>query len=284
VGPGIDLVRTRTLLLAGVIAVGAAATVLAQGEPPTVGVTSNGKAVTLSGAEGLAPGPVRFELRGSGRRPRTFTILRLKPGVTQAEALAALPRIARRGDFRPLRRYVVLEAGGDASSTKPYVTTVDLEPGSYLAGDTTGMNARKYVFEPFTVGGEPSTAVKPAPDATVGMVDYGYQVKGTLPRSGTLRFENRGRQFHFTLSGPLRRGASAREVKRLLRDPDFNPAKLPVPDLDQPVGLVSPGTANDVEYRFPRAGRYLFVCFYGDSGSRGQPHSRLGMSRIVRVR
>ena len=41
--------------------------------------------------------------------------------------------------------------------------------------------------------------------------------------------------------------------------------------------LISPGTVNDNEITFQRAGRYALVCFFGE-------HNRLGMYRIVRVR
>ena len=41
--------------------------------------------------------------------------------------------------------------------------------------------------------------------------------------------------------------------------------------------LISPGTTNDNAVRFPRRGRYAFVCFFGE-------HNQLGMYRVFRVR
>jgi hypothetical protein len=52
----------------------------------------------------------------------------------------------------------------------------------------------------------------------------------------------------------------------------------------EPLGVVGPGTVNDVEVTFPRAGDWLFVCFLQD-GEPGNPsHFEIGMVKAFSVR
>ena len=61
-------------------------------------------------------------------------------------------------------------------------------------------------------------------------------------------------------------GGSDRLLGRIVAGPPFSLQSL-----------ISPGTTNDNAVRFPRPGRYAFVCFFGE-------HNRLGMYKVFRVR
>ena len=129
----------------------------------------------------------------------------------------------------------------------------------------------------FTTGAD-SGSTAPAPDARVRMVDYGFRGPATLPRNGRIRFVNDGTTFHFAIAFPLRPGVGARRANRAFRGTDQRAIGQVVggPPVDA-LGLISQGSAQNNEVRFPRRGRYAMVCFFGE-------HNRLGMTRVYRVR
>ncbi len=250
--------------------------------PAVVVTLGPGNAVSIAGAEALGGGPTRFELRARGRRPSPFNLVALRSGQT----IATL-RQAVLGSRSPtgVKRVATFEAGGTVTRAAPYATTVDLKPGvTYVA--VTGGDPRRFRYTQISVGGTPSGAVRPTPVATVGMYDYAFGMPNTLPRRGTVRFENRGDRLHFALAFPLRRGASrVAAVRALLRNDERRARRL----IDERgatelVNYVSGGAVNDVEVKFPRAGNYVMVCFVED-GERGNPeHNTLGMVTPFRVR
>jgi hypothetical protein len=144
-------------------------------------------------------------------------------------------------------------------------------------------NAR---FATFATGATPTTAVRPVPAATVGIYDYAYGMPSTLPRRGIVRFENRGERIHQAAAFPIRRGASrTAAVRAVLRNQERRFGRFFVERLFlEPLGVVGPGTVNDVEVAFPRAGNWVFVCFISD-GEPGNPsHFTIGMVKSFAVR
>lgn len=108
----------------------------------------------------------------------------------------------------------------------------------------------------------------------------------TLPRRGTVRFENRGERLHIAVAFALRRGASrADAIRAALRDREERLTRLTdVRRVTEPQGIVSPGAVNDVEVNFPKAGNYVMVCFISDGERRDPPHNTIGMVTPFRVR
>jgi len=281
-------VRARIVIVASCMLVcGGLATGLgaAQAPPPTVTVTLGpGPAVSVSGAENLPAGPARIEFRTEGRRPASGSLVALRPGQT----LDAVQRAVRQSEesFAPLKRVVTFEAGGSALRGAPYATTVDLKPGvTYVAANTSG-NPRNFRYATFTVGTAAGGAERPAPAATVGLYDYAFGMPATLPRRGTVRFENRGERLHIAVAFPLKRGASrTAAVRALINNREKRLGKLIVGrDVRDVLGLVSGGSVNDVEVNFPRTGNYVLACFISD-GEPGSPgHNKIGMVTPFRVR
>jgi hypothetical protein len=235
------------------------------------------------GAAAPAAGPTRFEVRARGRRPLPFNLVALRPGQT----VATLRQAVLRSPTTPtaVKRVATFETSGSATGAAPYVTTVDLKPGvTYVA--VTGEDPRRFRYTQFTVGGTASGAVRPTPAAVVGMYDYAFGMPQTLPRRGTVRFENRGDRLHFALAFPLRRGASrVAAVRAFLRNDERRVRGLiDERGITEGMGVVSGGAVNDRELSFPRAGNYVMVCFIED-GERGNPeHNTLGMVTPFRVR
>ncbi len=257
----------------------------AQAPTPTITVTLGPNfAISLVGAEAPAAGPTRFEVRAQGRRPSTFNLIALRPGQTLATLRQAALRSRRTPT--PVKRVGTFEAGGSATGAAPYVTTVDLRSGVTYVGVTGGEDPRTFRYAQFTVGGTASGAVRPTPAATVGLYDYAFGMPSTLPRRGTVRFENRGERLHIAVAFPLRRGASrVAAVRAFLRNDERRIGRLiDERGITDPVSILSGGAVNDVEVNFPRTGNYVMVCFLQD-GERGNPeHNTLGMVKPFRVR
>ncbi len=250
-------------VLVGVLATAATA----QAPVPTVEVTASRGAISVTPAGPIAAGPTRFEFSRTGGGDIEAYLATLRPGVSVDELSRAL-----RGSPDEALALVFLEAG----AAPPRALTVDLRPNiTYVALSIAG---RRSAVTTFTTGAD-SGATAPRPDARVRMVDYGFRGPKTLPRNGFIRVQNQGAAYHFALGFPLQPGVTNRQVARAFggggSDRLLGRTVAGPPFSLQ--SLISPGTTNDNAVRFPRRGRYAFVCFFGE-------HNQLGMYRVFRVR
>jgi len=185
-----------------------------------------------------------------------------------------------------LKPFITFEAGSAPPPGTAYATTIDLRPGTTYVAANVPERLRDSRFASFTVGTTPTTAVRPTPVATVGVYDYAYGMPSTLPRRGVVRFENRGERLHIAVAFPVRRGVSrTAAVRAVLRNQERRFGRLLVERQSvEPLGVVGPGTVNDVELSFPRGGDWVFVCFLQD-GEPGNPsHYTIGMVKAFGVR
>jgi hypothetical protein len=286
---------SRRLLAASTGALAAAAItagiVGAQAPPPsqeqlpslTVSVAPN-RVTIAGGGAAVASGPTRLVFRNSSRRrDASPSVVRLRSGVTLAELRALL----RRNPESPaaFKRLAVFEAGAGIAPRGTYETTIDLVARATYVVANVGANAARAPLTSFTVGTQASEAMAPAPDVTVDLFDYAFAMPEVLPRNGTIRFENRGERLHIAIAFPVRPGRNrAAAVRAFLRNDERTAGRL----TDQrrafePLGLVSGGTTNDVEVRFPRPGNWVFVCFIEDGEPGDPPHNTLGMVKAFRV-
>ena len=208
----------------------------------------------------------------------------LRPGQTVNDFRRTLPTVTR--GFGPLKRVVSFEAGGAVEPGASYTTTVDLKPNTSYVAVRIPSNPRNTVVQEFTVGAQANGAVRPTPDATVGVYDYAFGMPETLPRRGTIRFENRGERVHIAVAFPLRSGANRTAALRALIANDEKRLGRLIDErgIREPLGVVSGGTVNDVAFTFPRGGNWVLACFLED-GEPGNPeHNTIGMVRAFRVR
>ncbi len=249
----------------------------AQSAPPAVDVTFGARAATIEGADALPSGPTTLNL--ASRRGEQFAlVLRLKPGVTVAEARRGVRQIRRPAS---VRRFGTSIASGGARPGATYTTTVDLA----AARDAIVTLGRRgaAVAGSFRVGRERGDAVAPAPAATVVMDDFSFTAPSELPREGVIRWENRGRQIHeaalFRVAPGVDAGALVRKLRR-----GGQPGRRDVAGMAPGVGLVDRGTVNDVATRLA-PGAYVLACFLPDE-RRGHQHSHAehGMVQQVTVR
>jgi hypothetical protein len=265
-------VRNVKLACGSVVLIGVLAVVAAAQTPvPTVAVSAGARTIALQPAGPIAAGPTRFAFTRRGRGDVDAFIATLRAGVTTDQ----LRRTLSRSQDAALG-LVFLEASAslsDAATTRS--VTVNLRSNvTYVALSTRG---RAFGLTTFTTTGSANGA-RPAADATIRMVDYGFRGPATLPRNGSIRVANRGAAFHFAEAFPLRPGVSDRRARATFRNPSEKAVGRIVAGAPLTVqNLISPGSVNDNAVRFGRRGRYAFVCFFGE-------HNRLGMVRVFRVR
>jgi hypothetical protein len=241
--------------------------------PPTITVTVTSSTLTV-GATGPVPaGPTRFEFVNSGGGAPELAIGALRPGVTVAAFTAAL-----QGDSDAAIEMVHIDGGVSFSPGQDRrVVTMNLRPSStYVAVNIAGDSPQ---ITPFSTSDQANGASPPDADARVRMIDLRFLGAKTLPRNGVVRFENAGWAPHFALAIPLRRDAKQRAIvrafrrnaeRRLSRLVDFG-RSLEVQS------LITRGSVNYNQIRFPRSGRYVMVCFF-------EGHNSQGMYKFVRVR
>ncbi len=262
-------VRVSLVSMVIVAVLGTAAT--AQAPVPTVAVTVGKGSITLSPAGTIGAGPTRFEVTRSSGSEAEMYLATLRAGVTVDELRQTLSASTERA-----LGLVFLEASVADPGARNAVT-VDLRQNTtYVALSIQG---RSFETSTFTTG-SPNGASAPAPDARVRMVDYGFGGSKTLPRNGRIRVTNAGFAYHFALAFRLRSGVGIKQVGRAFGGGGGGDRLIGRTVAGPPLevqGLISPLTTNDNEVRFPRRGRYAFVCFFGE-------HNRLGMYKIFRVR
>ena len=273
---------TSFLLVAAATVAAAAAS--AQEAPRTMVITVGPRSVSVEGADGLPAGPTRVEIRQAGRREVEGILVALKPGRTVADLRRALPR-AQTGPA-PLKPVVTFEAAGGPPAGRSYATTVDLRPDTTYVAANIADRPRDTRFARFTTTSTTTTAIRPVPVATVGVYDYAYGMPSTLPRSGVrpLREPRRAPAHRGRLPPPP--GASRTAVTQaLLRNQARRFFGQVIDRLAyEPLGVVGPGTVNDVEVDFRRGGNWVFACFIAD-GEAGNPlHFTIGMVKAFRVR
>jgi hypothetical protein len=270
--------RVAAVVLAAVlVALGVAAAVSAQAPAPTVTIAASEATLNVGVSGPLQAGPTRFEVTNAEGDELEIAIGALRPGVTVADFTAAL----RSDDPEAAIDLIHLDGGVSMTGAQASrAVTFNLRPNStYVVVNLTGENSADWEIVEFAVGGQSNGASVPGADATVRMVDLRFRGDKTLPRRGVVRFENDGWAPHFALAAPLRQGARKRAVGFALRN-NRNRRLEQLVNFEQtiePQALVTRGAVNYNEVRFPRQGRYVMICFFGN-------HHAQGMYRFVRVR
>lgn len=271
----------RALVVASagaVVAAGVAVAQIVPTSPPEVTIAVGSGTAEIDGADQLLAGAVRLVFTDDGGKGATALAFRLPAG---ADVDAFAKKLSKLRDPSALMKDGSFEAMGIVAPKGSYTTTIDAETGRYVIAELPRRGAPKVVGS-FDVGEGTAGAVAPEPDATIRLREYGIGAPRTIPGKGVLRVQNTGKELHELVAAKIGKGQSQNEALALLKAGKDKQVKLegaPGPV----VGLVSPGTTNDVEVSLPK-GRYVLVCFYADANSKGKSHISLGMGGAVKVR
>jgi hypothetical protein len=243
----------------------------------SITVTARAGAATVTGADGLRPGPTQVTLRAAGAQEQDVLLVRLKPGAEVADVL----RYLRRVDSVPVD-LVSIATAGSVGPGRSFRTSVNLSPGSYLAAASGQRTQGLGDFATFEVGGTPTGGALPRADASIQMFDYGFRIPTRIDGDGTLRIDNIGRNEHFILGIRLNPGVNPRVARRQVISGEIFEGP-PLGEFVNIIGVVSPGTTNVIQADL-RPGVYVVACFYADRASAGHDHSEFGMVRQMTVR
>jgi plastocyanin len=256
----------------------------AQTPVPTVTLTANPAGATLDPGGPIAPGPTRLNVvRPAGvTKDLDAYVALLVPGVTPQQLLQAIADDDKTNGESALGLVSIQASVELPSGVDQRAVTFTVKPGltyGVVVEQPVDRGTPPRSFTAFTSGDQPNGATAPAPAATIRMQGLRFRGSSTLPRTGTVRFENRDGLAHFAVAVPLRKGVTRARLGAALRtDNERAVGRLVAgqPYLAQQI-LSGGDTTNDQEVSFPKAGRYGLVCFIDG-------HERLGMYRIVTVK
>ena len=278
--------RARMALgVAAVVATVAAGQALAQQAVPTVSIQASPTAVSIGATGPIAAGATRFDItRPAGGPDVAVYVALLVPGFSVDEVAQELSREDKNEGDASLGMVSVQASAVIAGRDTHRALTFTIKPGlTYVViaepdSDSNG-KVKPRAYTTFTSSSAANGATAPAPAATVRMQGLRFKGPSTLPRKGTVRFENRDGVAHFALAFPLRPGTTTKQLGKAVTSTSeaaFGKVVAGQPYMAQ--NVISGGlTSNDQELSFPKKGRYGLVCFlYG--------HERLGMYRVVTVK
>lgn len=252
------------------------------------GVTLTAQDYAFSFPDTVAAGWTSVRLVNHGTQPHMAQLIRLDPGRTAEEYLAAYGEAFRTRSPRPDWAHRL----GGPTVTAPHDSssaTVYLEPGNYVwdclynlpdgVPHAVGHNMSK-PFVVRTVSGGVESAM-PAADVVMQLADYSFTLTPPLtPGRHSIRIENAGPEPHEVGLIRLADGKSMQDFLAWLA----NPGATPPDSVGKVVGgttSFAPGGQVFVELDLAD-GEYLLVCFV--TAPDGRSHIEHGMIQQISVR
>jgi len=245
---------------------------------PTMTVAMDGTSITVGGT--LESGAVNIVSTTTREKEGDLLLVRLNPGVTAAQLLAAADSPDVQHDLNNLARYGAIVVNAAAPRGISAVQTV-LQPGQYAAADAAGDKLpSQQPYTVFTITAAAHPAALPKPKATVSAIDFAFTGQKRLHTGDMVRFVNRGHLAHMIILERLARGADPGAVITLLRQGKTNEAQKFVTGGFQGQGPVVPGASQQMKLT-AGPGTYLAVCFMETQD--GRDHMQLNMVRVIDI-
>lgn len=268
----------RTALAPLAVAAALALPALSSGQSsslPALDVSTTGSAITVAGTP--QSGASTVNLTNGTKKPATITFVRLEPGVTEDQLVAALPKVLR--DPNEIAPYGTILFDSGVAPGSAAVDTV-LTAGDYVAFDSTASNPSKWTHTSFTVAASAADALLPKAGATITAIDYAFKAPKSVKRGTTVRFVQGGHTVHMIAALKVQNAFVAKRVVRFLRagkDKKVEPLARGFADFMAPA---SSGAVQQVELD-AAPGQYVLVCFMPTQD--GREHTRLGMARPLKI-
>jgi hypothetical protein len=263
----------------GILTAGGTATAASSAQSsglPQLTIAMNGNSINVGGA--LQSGAVDVVSTTTNKSEANPTLVRLNPGVTPEQLLAFINSPAARNTDAVSRFGSIVFSGDVLKGVNHQQTT--LQPGNYVALDTTGDNPAKFPHASFTISQASQPATLPAPKETIKAIDFAFRGPRTLHDGDLVRFENDGFVVHMIVATEARNKAAAAQIVKLLKAGKDRPVrKLAVggTSFQNPVstGAVQQMTVN------VKPGYWVLACFMDTQD--GREHTKLGMERVVHI-
>jgi hypothetical protein len=233
----------------------------------------------------LRPGVHRFVVRTS--RNAGFQIIRPRKGYTKREALRdAAVMFENVKALKRFERNTVLMSGVNARKGEPGVMWTRLPRGHYWVLDVNDNRPKARKVHDLRVAGERHRGRLPSTGTirSTGEVNWAPRPKA-IRSSGIVTYRNNSTDNHFLGAAKLKPGKTVADfeewVEQLMQG---NERPAPVDwNTGFETGLVGPDKAMSLKYDVP-PGRYVLVCWWGDSDMGGMPHVFMGMYRGITLR
>jgi hypothetical protein len=237
---------------------------------------------SFSGPDTIPAGLTTVKIVNQGKDAHQIQLLKLPPGKSVADVMAAI-----KANHTRLPPWVERRGGPNAVVPGEQATALlNLDPGEYILicgipdhrgipHIALGMQKPVRVL-PGSAEGQP----QPQPDLTVSTLDFSFELSGPIsPGRKTIRVINNGSQPHEIVLVRLQPGAAIRDFAAAFQPgiPE-SPAGKPVGGM---VGLERGGEGYIVADFV--AGNYGLICFLPDL-IRGAPHFARGMLLDIQVK
>jgi hypothetical protein len=246
---------------------------------PTLTLTVNATSITVGGT--LESGAVNVVSTATGIKEPAVLLVQLKPGVSVAEVYAFVETKKGAGDPNNANKFgsIILDTEPGVGQKDEVQTT--LQPGQYIALAGPGEGHATKLRTSFTVAAAKAPATLPAPQATLGTIEFGFTGPKVLKDGELVRFENEGFLVHMDVAIPAKSQRGAKELaKDLLAGREKQAFKLIAGAPVTFAGPVSSG-AYQQETITAKPGWYVQACFMDTQDRRS--HTLLGMERVIKI-
>lgn len=273
IAAGLSLAVPAGASLAASTAPAAPAAVKPASSLPNIVLTMTGKKITVSGA--LQSGGVRVVSKVSNEPSGSPVLVRLDPGVTVPQFLAALQKIGTDQNNVDGIGAIVFSTQANKGTTSAQVS---LAPGTYIALDVSGNGIPPLTS--FTIKAAGSPATLPRPQATIASIEFGFRGPGRLHDGELVRFANHGFLVHMIIGIRARSAAGAHQIARLLKAGKDGQAQRLATDFYGFDNVLSHGAYQQLVIH-NRPGYWVLACFMDTQDHR--EHTTLGMERVIRI-
>jgi uncharacterized cupredoxin-like copper-binding protein len=249
--------------------------------PVTPVVTVHASEFAYTGPKTIKSGVTLFRLINDGNELHHLIIVRLGPGKTMADFVAAM----KSGPLPPWATF-----DGGPNPALPHATaeaTLSLEPGNYVLLCTVpspgekGPHALKGMVGALTVLGENSGAIEPVADQTIHLSDFAFGVPGTLAAGHhTFRVVNDAQQRHEVVVVELPPGKTITDLGNWV-----DKSLMQGPPPGRPIGGMAPLTTGRTGFFSVdlHPGTYGLICLVPDNKDRAS-HFLHGMTKTLTVK
>jgi hypothetical protein len=272
---GIAIAAAASVALSSGIA-GAAPTRLAPGAAaslPTITLTMTGEKITVAGT--LQSGGVRIVSKVTEEAQGSPVLVRLDPGVSVAQFVAALPKLAAEPNKIEGIGSIVFSPQADKGTSS---AQADLAAGQYVALDLAPSGQPPLTA--FVVTTSPSPATLPKPGATIASIEFAFRGPVLLHDGELVRFANHGFLVHMIVAARARSAAGAREIARLLKAGKNGQVQRLATNFYAFDNLLSRGAYQQLVIH-NRPGHWVLACLMDTQDHR--EHTLLGMERVIRI-
>jgi hypothetical protein len=210
-----------------------------------------------------------------GKGPGAAGIVRLNPGVTLQQAVAAVA--SHQGDPNALTGLAAIIFDAAAPSSTQTVLT----PGNYAALNLSGNQNGPGGFATFTVTQSAAPAALAPAAATQTAIEFNFRGPTVLHDGTIVRAQDGGYLVHMIIGIGVKNPATARRVMALLlAGKDGKAQRLSNGQFLTLAGPLSPGGMQQAVLN-AKPGYYVEACFMDTQDHR--EHTQLGMMRLIRV-